>query len=381
MNKIVFVFACLNLFLFTLPLSAQNEEARPPKRFFGFRSLKDTATNEKKGTFILPLIYYTPDIRWAGGVAGIYYFKLPAKKASEKETRVSNIQFLTDYTQNKQLDVWGQWNIFTRNEDYLLKGEFRYRDFPDRFYGIGNNSNINQVEKYEYSLLSFKSLFLKQVKPALFLGFDYHLEKQFGFKYTPQASLESGQIAGSRGGVQSAVGLVSLYDNRDNVINAYKGNLFELSSYFYLPAIGSTYRFTYINSLYQKYWQIKPKHIIALQARGRYGFGEVPFLDLSTLGNDDLLRGYPKNRFRDINFIGSQLEYRFPLFWRLGMVAFVGAGDVYRNTSDLSFQNIKYSLGTGIRFAVNPAERLNLRLDYGLGKDGGFFYFIVGESF
>jgi outer membrane protein assembly factor BamA len=133
--------------------------------------------------------------------------------------------------------------------------------------------------------------------------------------------------------------------------------------------------------LYQKYWQIKPKHIIALQARGRYGFGEVPFLDLSTLGNDDLLRGYPKNRFRDINFIGSQLEYRFPLFWRLGMVAFVGAGDVYRNTSDLSFQNIKYSLGTGIRFAVNPAERLNLRLDYGLGKDGGFFYFIVGESF
>ncbi len=60
------------------------------------------------------------------------------------------MQFLGDYTQNKQLDIWGQWNVFTYNENYLLKGEFRYRNFPDRFYGVGNNSSKFNEERYEY---------------------------------------------------------------------------------------------------------------------------------------------------------------------------------------------------------------------------------------
>lgn len=362
-------------------LFAQTAEKNTPKRFLGFRSLSDTTEDVKKGIFIIPLLYYTPDTRWAAGAAGVYYFKLPAKKEFEHETRVSNVQFLADYTQNKQLDAWGQWNIFTRNENYLLKGEFRYRTFPDRFYGIGNNSPKSNEEIYEYSLVSFKSLFLKKVYPSLFLGFDYHYEKEYGFKYTPQGVLENGSITGYNGGVQSAIGLVGVFDSRDNVISAYKGSLLEVSSYFYRKPIGSTFNFTYLNVLYQKYWKIKSKQVLALQAKARYGFGDVPFLDLSAVGNDDLLRGYPKNRFKDVNFIGGQVEYRFPLFWRLGMVTFAGAGDVFKTHSDLSINKIKYSVGTGLRFIVNPVERLNIRIDYGYGREGGYYYFIVAESF
>jgi outer membrane translocation and assembly module TamA len=136
-----------------------------------------------------------------------------------------------------------------------------------------------------------------------------------------------------------------------------------------------------VNALYQKYWQVKRKHIIAIQTKARYGFGQVPFLDMSAVGNDDLLRGYPKNRFRDINFIGGQLEYRFPLFWRFGMVTFAGAGDVFSSHKDLTLQKLKYSIGTGLRFIANPSERLNIRLDYGYGKEGGYYYFVVAESF
>lgn len=54
---------------------------------------------------------------------GVYYFKRGAKDSTEHDTRGSNVQFLADYTQNKQLDAWGQWNVFTRNEDFLLKDE------------------------------------------------------------------------------------------------------------------------------------------------------------------------------------------------------------------------------------------------------------------
>jgi hypothetical protein len=373
------------VFLFVVFLSqelfSQVKDSLPSKSFLGFKPLSDTLQENKKGFLVLPLIYFTPDTRWAIGAAGVYYFKVPPKKSTDRETRVSNVQFLVDYTQNKQVDVWGKWDVFTRNENYLLKGEFRYRNFPDKFYGIGNHTPLTSVEKYAYNLVSFKSLFLKKIYPSLFVGIDYHFEKQFGFTYSNTGVLGTGAIAGHNGGVQSAFGFVGVYDSRDNVINTYKGTLLEVSSYLYRKPFGSTYDFTYFNIIYQKFKQFRPKHIVALQFKARFGSGDVPFLDLSTVGNDDLLRGYPKNRFRDVNFIGGQVEYRFPLFWRFGMVTFAGLGDVFHSFGDLQTNRLKYSIGSGLRFVVNPAERLNIRLDYGYGREGGYFYFMVAESF
>jgi outer membrane protein assembly factor BamA len=371
----------IGLVTVALTTKAQTHETSRKKRFMGFVALDDTVTTEKSGTVALPLIYFTPDTRWAFGAAGAHYFKLEPKEPSGVETRMSYIQFLADYTQNKQLDVWSIWNVFTPDEDYLLKGELRFRTFPDRFYELGNQSRFETEEFYEYSLVSIKSLFMKKLSPGFFAGVDYHYEREFGFKYAEGGLLESGQITGYNGGTGSALGLVAVYDTRDNVINAYKGKLAEFSSYFYRNAFGSTFNFSVYNGLYQQYWEVKPKHVIAIQNRVRLSFGDVPFLDLSTLGSDDLLRGYPKNRFRDHHFAASQVEYRFPLFWRFGLIGFAGLGDVFNNLNDLSIRTTKYSVGTGLRFIVNPAERLNIRLDYGHGREGGYFYFIVSESF
>jgi outer membrane protein assembly factor BamA len=365
----------LLLFISLVPVKGQN------KKMFGFSSLDDTVSSDKQGLFFLPLLYYTPDTRWAFGGAGVYYFKVPPKYDYEKLTRISYVQFLADYTQNKQIDVWSVWNIFTRNENYLFKGELRYRDFPDRFYGIGNNTNIENEELYAYNLISIKNLALKKIKPSLFVGLDYHFEYEYGFKYTAGGILEQGVINGYRGGRGSALGLVSIFDDRDNAINAQSGKLMEISTYFYSPILGSTFSFYTINGLYQHYWPIKKNHTLALQSRVRLNYGDVPFLDMSTAGGDDMLRGYPKNRFRDHHFMGTQLEYRYPLFWRLGMVSFVGVGDVFNSLNDVKASTLKYSIGSGIRFVVNPAERLNIRFDYAIGKEGGYFYFSVAEAF
>lgn len=373
----------LLLFFVSLATGAKADDSIPKRKrgVPGFRPLGDTVNAEKSGFFILPLIYYTPDTRWAFGGAGVYYFKLASKDPGGKETRVSNVQFLGDYTQNKQLDLWGQWNVFTTNENYLFRGELRYRNFPDRFYGIGNTTSRDFNERYEYSLFSFKSLFLKKLGQGVFLGFDYHFEETFGFIHQPNSRLLANNITGNKGTTQSALGLVAIYDTRDNVINSHRGQLVEVSSYFYNKAIGSTYNFNVLNLTYHQFFKVKRNHILAFQAKARFASGAVPFLDLSIVGNDDLLRGYPKNRFRDNHFIGTQVEYRFPLFWRLGMTTFAGVGDVFKQQSDLKLEKLKYSVGAGLRFVINPAERLNLRLDYGVGTEGGYFYLLLAEAF
>lgn len=378
--------ACIILTVITLhhQSQAQENQTQPQvkkKKLFGFSRLDDTLSVEKTGFFVLPLLYYTPDTRWAYGAAGVYYFKTPPKYDYEKLTRMSYVQFLADYTQNKQVDVWGVWNIFTRNENYLFKGELRYRNFPDRFFGIGNDTPASNEERYEYSVVSIKNLTLKRIRPSLFVGIDYHFEYEYGLKYTEGGVLEQGTINGYKGGIGSALGGVGIYDSRDNAINAQTGKLIELSTYVYLPALGSTFSFLSLNGLYQHHWLIKKRQSLGLQTKVRLSYGDVPFLDLSLAGGDDLLRGYPKYRYRDNHFAGTQVEYRFPLFWRLGMVAFAGIGDVFNSLSDVRASTLKYSLGSGLRFAVNPAERLNIRFDYAVGREGGYFYFSVGESF
>lgn len=373
--------ATLSLLLLAAGAWAQTQETSRKKRYFGFAALDDTLSVEKSGTVAIPLLYFTPDTRWAFGGAGVHYFKFDPSEEDGIESRMSYVQFLADYTQNRQLDLWSVWNVFTRNEDYLLKGELRFRNFPDRFYELGNRSDRSSEELYEYNLVSIKSLFMKKLRAGLFVGADYHFEYEYGFKHAEGGRLGDGSITGYRGGRGSALGAVGVLDTRDNVINAYSGRLAEFSSYFYAPALGSSFRFTVLNGLYQHYWQVKKNHVIATQTRVRLAYGDVPFLDLSTLGNDDLLRGYPKNRFRDRHFAATQVEYRFPLFWRLGMVTFAGVGDVFNQADDLSWRAAKYSVGTGLRFIVNPAERLNVRLDYGRGSEGGYFYFIVSEAF
>lgn len=365
-------------------LAQDSTHVKPKKTFwsyFGVTPLDDTVGVHKDGLFFTPILYYSPDTRWGFGGAGVYAFHMKDKLDPTDITRASYIQFLADYTMNRQTDIWAYWSVFTRKERYYLKGELRYRNFPDRFYGIGNATTKEDEEFYTYDLISFKSQSLRRIYEKFFVGIDYHFSYEYGFKFQEGGQLASGNVPGYNGGIGSAFGAVVIYDTRDNVLNTYKGAYGEIASYYYSRSFGSTFNFTDINGQYLKFWEIKPKHVIAWQTKTRFTFGQTPFLDLSMVGNDDLLRGYPKNRFRDNHFFASQVEYRFPLFWRFGLATFAGAGDVFSKPQDLSLRNMKYSVGLGLRFLVNAAERVNLRLDYGYGSEGGYFYFAVAEAF
>lgn len=348
--------------------------------FEKFKFWKEDTLKKKDGIFILPLLYYTPDTRWAAGIVGVYYFNT-AKDKKAGDTRLSYVKLLGDYTQNKQLDLWSSWNIFTDKEKYLFKGEMRYRNFPDRFYGIGNQTPESNEEFYAYDLFNFKILAMRQVYKKLFVGLDYQFSYEYNFKREPDGSLNTGNITGFDGGTGSAVGAVMTYDTRDNVVNAYSGMLFETSTYLYSSALGGSFDYTNINFTFSKYWEVRENHIIAVNAVTNLNFGNVPFLDMSKVGGDDILRGYAKNRFRDHHFSGIQVEYRFPVWWRFGMAVFTGVGDVYRKPSDIGWSTLKYTFGAGIRFSVNQAERLNVRFDYGIGRKSDAFYIMLTEAF
>jgi hypothetical protein len=56
-------------------------------------------------------------------------------------------------------------------------------------------------------------------------------------------------------------------------------------------------------------------------------------------------------------------------------------GEVFRQPSQVQWDNLKYSFGGGLRYTMNESERVNIRLDYGFGRGSSSFYFSVTEAF
>jgi len=112
--------------------------------------------------------------------------------------------------------------------------------------------------------------------------------------------------------------------------------------------------------------------------------GDPPFQSLSLLGDSgkqNLMRGYYRGRYRDKNIIVFQTEYRIPLWWRFGAVAFIGVGNVASAFDMFKIKTVKYSYGAGLRFQLDDKEKINLRIDIGFGKETSGFYFTIGEAF
>jgi hypothetical protein len=126
----------------------------------------------------------------------------------------------------------------------------------------------------------------------------------------------------------------------------------------------------------------KEDHVFAGNFYLAHAFGETPFYKLPAIGGPTRLRGYYAGRYRNNVFTMLQLEYRQFFWWKLGFVVFAGAGNVADELLNLSFSDLKYSYGAGLRLRFNEEQKVNLRVDLGFGNDGSSgIYFGIEEAF
>jgi hypothetical protein len=93
------------------------------------------------------------------------------------------------------------------------------------------------------------------------------------------------------------------------------------------------------------------------------------------------MRGLYEGRYRDKNVIAAQLEYRLPMWRRFGAVAFAGLGEVAPKIGNFELKSFKHTAGLGLRYQLVPAEKINLRMDFGWSKDSSGFYVALTEAF
>lgn len=110
--------------------------------------------------------------------------------------------------------------------------------------------------------------------------------------------------------------------------------------------------------------------------------GDAPYYDLCMFGGEsDAIRGYVGGQYRDDVSLTTQVEYRWRFYKKFGLVAFAGIGEVAPELGEMNTENILPSVGAGIRYRASEEQRVNLSIDYAVGKDSDAWYFRIGEAF
>ncbi|GIV34396.1 MAG: membrane protein [Chitinophagales bacterium] len=361
----------LKLLVLALMLQTPHECFSQSRNFF--KKLKT-----KNGLVVpIPLIVYSPETSAGFGFSLQYLYRFAGDSSS---LSAAGATFL--YTLRKQIIVNPNWEFNFRNNAWRIPGAFLYQKFPEAFYGIGNTTTSSQREEFTAQYILFKTRVTREIVKHLHLGMQYRLEYAFDFTYDSTGSLAQGIIRGSRGYVASGAGIAAFYDSRDNSMFPFRGWYLTFSNHFYPRWLGSDYAFTNFKVDARGYFNPFRSHVIAVQALCSFHLGNPPFKMMSLLGGVETMRGYYAGRYRDRHLIATQVEWRFPVYWRFMGVAFIGAGDVANTFHDFALNRIKYAMGAGLRFTLDAAERINLRFDVAFTLDGSRgFYLQLGEAF
>ncbi len=343
-----------------------------------------TKTGKQRKIFVFPAVIYSPETTLAFGAVANYYFKL----SHDSTIRTSFVQGLGLYSLRNQAVLAIESSIFFPGERYILKTHASISHYPDRFWGVGNDSKDQDLEPYSIGQFYIYPQLLRKVYRNFFAGIAYEVQNVFTFEYgegkpVGTSIFDLQNVAGRKGSVVSGVGLVAQWDGRDNAFSSSKGFYFSYTFSDFSPNLGSSYAYTNHFVDIRKYFTVGRNQVLAFQSILNFNNGEnVPIRSLANIGSSSMLRGYYDGRYADRNLFGVQAEYRFHLTGRFGMVLFSAIGRVGFDASQaLSFKQMKPSFGTGLRIAIDKKEKLNVRFDFGIGQNSNGFYFNVIEAF
>lgn len=327
---------------------------------------------------IIPGPFYTPEKGFGlGAVVGGMYRPDDSSSATEDST-IS----LSSY-----LSSTGAFGLGIENYSFFADDSLRFflagtlNNTPTWYWGKGYSAGRDGENKQKYTSqeLSGRPDFLYRIFPHTYVGLGWSFSSLHATKIDNATQGPLLKEAEGSSVLSSGVGFSFNYDTRDFVPNPHSGQMASIRYTRYTPNLGSDTQFDEYELRYSTYHSLDDKNIIAWEIDGHFTQGDVPWNMLPNLGNSHRMRGYYEGRYRDRNAISSQLEYRRQLNWRHGIVAWVGGGTMGPQFSELIQQHWLPSAGIGYRFEFKP--RMNVRLDYGVGKDSSGFYFQVGEAF
>lgn len=175
-------------------------------------------------------------------------------------------------------------------------------------------------------------------------------------------------------------GVVLEYDSRDFIPNPARGIYFSIQQTLYPRGLGNCdktlWRTTLRANAYQGLWK---GATLAFDLYGECNSDGTPWPLLARLGGEERMRGYYEGRYTDRNLLTAQLEVRQHIWRRIGGVVWGGGGTVFHDFDRLRMREVLPNYGLGLRWELK--HRVNVRMDYGFGRDTSGFLLSINEAF
>lgn len=328
---------------------------------------------------VLPGPFYNPELGIGMGTAAIGLYRVDAFDRQTQPSTISLTGFVSSTGafgigfENNTLFSDDQWRFFVKGNT---------KSTPTSYWGIGNEMGSDANNKINYTanqIVLIPQLFYR-IAQSTYIGmgsswFYSSVTDRKESQYPTRNKLAFGSSV-----MNAGVSAHFLYDSRDFIPNPYSGQVLSINYTYYSPVLGSDSLFSTLESRYSYYQLIAERDVLAWDLYSRMTSGAVPWNMLSQLGSDKRMRGYYEGQYIDRNLLAGQVEYRKHLSGRHGMALWVGVGTITSQAKSLFTQaDWLPNAGVGYRFEFKP--RVNIRFDFGFGKNTSGFYFHVNEAF
>jgi len=256
----------------------------------------------------------------------------------------------------------------------FIGSRFMIYSMPITYYGIGTPTE--EPILFDQETYTIVGSFLKSLNDLYFLGVSYDIGT---VSNQPKENTSFDSVPGIKGGTQIGFGIQARIDSRDDILYPSEGLLVDISSMQYF--VDYSFNISKIDIRYYRSIASK-KNIIALQSVLTVANGNIPFYKLPKLGGQNMLRSI-NNSNKYINNIVylSQAEYRRWIWGRFGAVAFVGMGNNLNNWNNHILEGMVFMYGAGMRFRLLEDDKLNFRLDVGMGNGSPSVFMTIREAF
>jgi outer membrane protein assembly factor BamA len=287
-----------------------------------------------------------------------------------------------------------RWYVFTfsvpdfeirQGKKYGLSFDLRAeydKYLKNYFYGIGPGSKLGDETLYTSEKTDFLLTWGRGFTPHFVVEAGYDLRK-IVYSHIREGVLaeELRQVGGQFSPFAS---LTLRFDTSDSQINPRRGVRLLLQNDIAGKFLGNKHASFYrLSADFRKY-------LLLLGSRDVLAFrfliqkisgGRIPLYDESVLGGGSTMtamRGYKMNRFMDKGKFLFNLEYRFPVWKKLGGNLFLDAGNVWPSLARVDFGQSVFDAGWGLRYYL---ENFVARFDVGFSREGTGIYFNFGHVF
>ncbi len=326
------------------------------------------ASSQASPWLAVPMVSSNPKVGTsAGGMTG-YLFKLDPESTSSMVGMGGTFSTTDSYGLGVFLRTF--WDQDRKRLTVFGGGGKINNDYED-FLGSGLSAQTTD------SLRAFQLKYMQQVQGDWYAGFQATYTNYLIFSENGSVN-DYLNLLGLTGFDSVGVGLVGMYDSRNNKNTPTSGIKFQVDNFAYRESLGGEESFDVYKAKFRHYLPQKNGHVLAYRVDGRWtddaSSGAYSSVDL---------RGYTQGQYLSPHASLVEVEQRWRLRERFGVNLFAGLACLYGGgNSCTDSDNLYPSVGVGGQFLINKAEQMSMSFDFAVGKEGNNgLYMRFGQAF